>query len=61
MSLNYSRRYGEAVIAAKQWLQLYPDSFVFHTLLGDIYVQKGRESLAVAEYLKLRSCLAPHR
>jgi TolB-like protein/DNA-binding winged helix-turn-helix (wHTH) protein len=50
MSLNYSRRYDEAVIAAEQWLQLYPDSFVFHTLLGDIYVQKGRESLAVAEY-----------
>jgi tetratricopeptide (TPR) repeat protein len=63
MSLNYSRRYDEAVIAAKQRLQLYPDSFVFHTLLGDIYVQKGRESLAVAEYLKAEELLgsAPSR
>lgn len=63
MSLNYSRRYDEAVIAAEQWLQLYADSFVFHTLLGDIYVQKGREALAVAEYLKAEELLgsAPSR
>lgn len=63
MSLNYSRRYDEAVIAAEQWLQLYPDSFVFPTLLSDIYVQKGREALAVAEYLKAEELLgsAPSR
>lgn len=52
MSLNYSRRYDEAITAAKQWLQLYPDSIAFHSFLGDTYVQKGMESLAVTEYLK---------
>jgi TolB-like protein/tetratricopeptide (TPR) repeat protein len=57
MSLNYSRRYDEAITATKQWLQLYPDSFLFHTFLGDTYVQKRTESPAVTEYLKAEELL----
>jgi TolB-like protein/DNA-binding winged helix-turn-helix (wHTH) protein len=57
ISLNYSRRYDEAITVTKQWLQLYPDSFLFHTFLGDTYVQKGMESLAVTEYLEAEELL----
>jgi tetratricopeptide (TPR) repeat protein len=62
-SLIYSRKYEEAIAAAKQWLQLYPDSFLYHTLLGDAYVQNGMESLAVREYLKAEELVgsAPSR
>ena len=50
--LYFSRRYGEAVILAKQWLELYPNSVGLHDRLGDIYIEEGMTSLAVAEYLK---------
>jgi TolB-like protein/Tfp pilus assembly protein PilF len=51
-SLYCSRKYDEAVVAAKQWLELYPDSVGLHDRLGDAYTQKGMDSLAVAEYQK---------
>src|SRR5262249_37199078 len=63
ISLNYLRRYDEAITSAKQWLQLYPDSGLFQTLLGDAYVQKHMDALAVTEYLKAEELLgsAPSR
>lgn len=63
ISLNYSRRYDEAITSAKQWLQLYPDSGPFHTLLGDAYVQKQMEFPGVTEYVTAEELLgsAPSR
>ena len=52
ISLYDSRRYDEAIALAKQWLELYPDSVAFHDWIGEIYAQRGIESLAVAAYLK---------
>jgi TolB-like protein/Tfp pilus assembly protein PilF len=52
ISLYDSRRYDETVAAAKQWLELYPDSVAIRDWLADAYVQEGMDRLALAEYLK---------
>jgi TolB-like protein len=52
-----SRRYDDAIAEAKRWQDIYPEESSLYPYLADAYMEKGKDSLAVEEYLKAQKLI----